>query len=129
MPNCKVNILMFRPTERALQGIDIAMPQLFDQERSAGALLLLLIKEGAVFEGKSLKNLAHKQWKLFASPRVGTIMASVYKGVLFHGVAMQVTEEHHITDFLNAEYQFFEIEYFRVINFRGIFPFFVKIVP
>lgn len=41
---------------------------------------------------------------------------------------MQITEKHDITDLLNAEYQFFEVKYFRVVNLRRVFPLLVEIV-
>jgi len=55
-------------------------------------------------------------------------VTAIHKSILFHRMAVQITKKYDIADLLNAQYQFFEIEYFRVVNLGRVFPLFVEIV-
>ena len=112
VPDCKVDVFMFRTAERALQGVNVTMPEFFAENCSAGAFLFLHIEEAAVFEGESLEYFAHKERELLAVPGVVDVMAAVNKCIFLHGMTVQVAKKHHLSDFLDAHDQFFEVENF-----------------
>lgn len=126
--DCEVNVLVLWPAKRALQSIDVTMPQLPYQKGATGAFLLLLIQKRAILERKPLEDATHQQRKLLPFPWICRIMTAIHEGVSLHRMTMQVAEEKHICKLLDAEYEFLQVEDLRMVYFGWIFPFFIEIV-
>ena len=58
MSYCKVNVFMFRSTERTLKRVDIAMLELLSQDSSWRYLFLVVVYKTAIFKGKTFKEFA-----------------------------------------------------------------------
>lgn len=103
VPDCEVDILVFWSTEGTFKCVDVTVLELFAENSPTGALFFLHIQEAAIFEGECFKYFAHKKWKLLPVPGIGSIMAAIDEGILFHGMTMQVTEESNLPNLLNTD--------------------------
>lgn len=104
MFDCKVDVLIFGPAEWALEGVYVAVIELFGQDSSTSTFLLVSIEETAVFKWEPFEYFTHEQWKLLSFPRVKCIMTAIDKGILFHRVAMQVAKKDYLAYLLDAQY-------------------------
>ena len=55
-------------------------------------------------------------------------MASIDEGILFHRMAMQITEKNDFSDLLDAHDKFFKVKDLWMVYFGRVRPFSVKIV-
>ena len=92
VPHCEVDVVILWPAERALQGVDVAVVELFRQESATRPFFLLFLQERTVLHGEPFEEFAHEHGETLPRPRVRCIMAAVNEGVLLHGVPVEVTE-------------------------------------
>ena len=70
VPHCEVDVVILWPAERALQGVDVAVVELFRQESATCSFFLLFLEEQQSFIENPLKSLLMSMGKRF--PALGS---------------------------------------------------------